>query len=400
MKYDHILIRYGELALKGRNQKNFINQLQNNIRHQLAEFPDIQVKKTQGRMFVLLNGQDPEPIINRCRNIFGIHSLSLAIKTDNELKTIEKTALDTLLDQPEGTTFKVEVRRANKAFPINSQEMNQKLGAYLLKNTTGYKVDVHYPDVILKVEIRVEATYITSNVVKGVGGLPVKTAGKTLLMLSGGIDSPVAGYLAMKRGVELEAIHFHSPPYTSDRAKQKVIDLAKKLTAYGHQIKVHIVPFTNLQQAIFKDIPEAYAMTVMRRMMMRISEGICKKKGILSITTGESLGQVASQTMESMNVINEVTNYPVIRPLVAMDKNEIIKISKKIGTYEISIRPYEDCCTVFVPKSPKTKPRRDKVNQFEWNMEYEELLQAAIEGSELLEIRDQKDDTDTFKGLL
>lgn len=400
MKYDHILIRYGELALKGRNQKNFINQLQNNIRHQLAGFPDVQVKKTQGRMFVLLNGQAPEPIINKCRNIFGIHSLSLAIKTDNELKTIEKTALDTLLDQPEGTTFKVEVRRANKAFPINSQEMNQKLGAYLLKNTTGYKVDVHHPDVILKVEIRVEATYITSNVVKGAGGLPVKTAGKTLLMLSGGIDSPVAGYLAMKRGVELEAIHFHSPPFTSDRAKQKVIDLANKLTAYGHQIKVHIVPFTNLQQAIFRDIPEAYAMTVMRRMMMRISEGICKKEGILSITTGESLGQVASQTMESMNAINEVTNYPVIRPLVAMDKNEIINISKEIGTYEISIRPYEDCCTVFVPKSPKTKPRRDKVNQFEKNMEYEELLQAAIEGSELLEIKDQKDDKDVFKGLL
>src|SRR5690625_1417418 len=305
-----------------------------------------------------------------------------------------------MLDQSSETTIKVEVRRANKDFPIQSQEMNQKLGAHLLKNSTGYTVDVHDPDVIIKVEIRVEATYITSSVIEGAGGLPVKTAGKTLLMLSGGIDSPVAGYLAMKRGVEIEAVHFHSPPYTSERAKQKVIDLAKELMTFGHQVKIHIVPFTELQQAIFKEIPEAYAMTVMRRMMMRISEGICKKEGILSITTGESLGQVASQTMESMNAINEVTNYPVIRPLVAMDKNEIINISKEIGTYEISIRPYEDCCTVFVPKSPKTKPRRDKVNQFEKNMEYEELLQAAIEGSELLEIKDQKDDKDVFKGLL
>jgi len=400
MKYDHILIRYGELALKGRNQRTFINQLQNNIRHQLMDFPEVQVKKTQGRMFILLNGEDPEPIIEKCRRIFGIHSLSLAVKVDNELEIINETVLKTLLDHPSGTTFKVEVRRANKEFPIQSQEMNQKLGAHLLKNSTGYTVDVHDPDVIIKVEIRVEATYITSSVIEGAGGLPVKTAGKTLLMLSGGIDSPVAGYLAMKRGVEIEAVHFHSPPYTSERAKQKVIDLAKELMTFGHQVKIHIVPFTELQQAIFKEIPEAYAMTVMRRMMMRISEAICEKEGILSITTGESLGQVASQTMESMNAINEVTNYPILRPLVAMDKSEIINISKDIGTYDISIRPYEDCCTVFVPKSPKTRPRRDKVNQFEAKMDYKQLLGTAVEESKLIKVNDHKNEEDAFKDLL
>src|SRR5690625_4827288 len=400
MKYDHILIRYGELALKARNQRTYINQLQNNIRHQLMDFPEVQVKKTQGRMFILLNGEEPEPIIEKCRRIFGIHSLSLAVKVDNELELINETALKTLLDQPSGTTFKVEVRRANKDFPIQSQEMNQKLGAHLLKNSTGYTVDVHDPDVIIKVEIRVEATYITSSVIEGAGGLPVKTAGKTLLMLSGGIDSPVAGYLAMKRGVEVEAVHFHSPPYTSERAKQKVIDLAKELTTFGHQVKIHIVPFTELQQAIFKEIPEAYAMTVMRRMMMRISEAICEREGILSITTGESLGQVASQTMESMNAINEVTNYPILRPLVAMDKNEIINISKDIGTFDISIRPYEDCCTVFVPKSPKTRPRRDKVNQFEAKMDYKQLLATAVEESKLIKVNDHKNEEDAFKDLL
>lgn len=400
MKYDHILIRYGELALKGRNQKKFLNQLQDNIQHQLQGFPDIRVKRTQGRMFIILNNHDPAPIMEKCRHIFGIHSLSLAIKIGNDEEEIKQAALDVLQEEKQGTTFKVEVRRADKSFPISSQEMNQKLGAHLLKNTEGYTVDVHHPDTLIKVEIRVEATYITSSVMKGPGGLPVKTAGKTLLMLSGGIDSPVAGYLAMKRGVEIEAIHFESPPFTSSRAKQKVFDLARELTHYGHRVNIHVVPFTALQQAIFKEIPEEYAMTVMRRMMMRISEKVCQKEDILSITTGESLGQVASQTMESMNTINEVTNYPVLRPLVAMDKDDIVHISKDIGTYDISIRPYEDCCTIFVPKSPKTKPKRDKVNELEKNMDYESLLKEAVEEIEMVTIDHHDEEDDAFKELL
>lgn len=399
MKYDHILIRYGELALKGKNQKHFLSQLQNNIHHQMREFPNVKIKKTQGRMFILLNGTDPDPVMKKCKNIFGIHSLSLAAKIEGELQPIKEAALQSLLEKPKGTSFKIEVRRANKQFPISSQEMNQKLGSYLLNNSEGYTVDVHQPDTLIKIEIRIEGTYITSKVINGPGGLPIKTGGKTLLMLSGGIDSPVAGYLAMKRGVEIEAIHFHSPPFTSERAKQKVLDLVKELTVYGHKIKVHVVPFTELQQAIFKNIPDHYAMTIMRRMMMRISEAVCQNKGIMSITTGESLGQVASQTMESMNAINEVTNYPVLRPLVTMDKDEIIRISKSIGTYETSIRPYEDCCTIFVPKSPKTKPQREKVIRVEETMEYETLLQEAVENIEVLTIRDIEENNSSVEEL-
>src|SRR5690606_33420217 len=245
-------------------------------------------------------------------------------------------------------------------------------------------------DIDVRVEIRGEATYITSSVVRGAGGLPVGTSDKTLLLLSGGIDSPVAGYLAMKRGVQIEAIHFESPPFTSDRAKQKVLDLAEKLTKFGPSIKVHVVPFTKLQQKIFQETPDGYGMTVMRRMMLRISERVCQNEGILSLTTGENLGQVASQTMTSMNTINEVTNYPIIRPLVTMDKDEIIEISKAIDTFDISIRPYEDCCTIFVPKAPKTKPKRDRVNYYESKFNYDDLIQEAIEGIEVIKINDRK----------
>src|SRR5699024_2154038 len=310
MQYNHILIRYGEISLKGNNQKLFLLQLQNNIRHKLKRFENIQVKRTQGRMFVLLNGHDPEPIIEVLQNIFGIHSMSVALRVDKDLESIKRGALHALTQSQQANTFKVSVRRVDKSFPIGSQEMNQVLGGHLLRQTDSFTVDVHHPDVEINVEIRHEATYITSEVIDGLGGLPVGTGGKTLLLLSGGIDSPVAGYLTMKRGVEVEAIHFHSPPFTSDRAKQKVLDLAQRLTHYGKKIKVHLVPFTKLQQAIFEHIPDSYAMTIMRRMMVRIGEQVCENEDILSMTTGESIGQVASQTMESMNVINEVTNYP------------------------------------------------------------------------------------------
>src|SRR5690625_899408 len=277
--------------------------------------------------------------------------------------------------------------------------MNQKLGAHLLKNTEGSTVDVHHPDVEVSVEIRQEGTFIVSEIIPGPGGLPIGTGGKTLLLLSGGIDSPVAGYLTMKRGVEVEAIHFHSPPFTSDRAKQKVLDLAQRLTHYGKKIKVHLVPFTKLQQAIFEHIPDSYAMTSMRRMMVRIGEQVCENEDILSMTTGESIGQVASQTMESMNVINEVTNYPIIRPLVTMDKQEIIQISKDINTYDVSIRPYEDCCTIFNPKSPKTRPKRDRTNAIESTYDFTEELEESIQGIEIVELSDQND-IDSFVDLL
>ncbi|RKQ30550.1 tRNA uracil 4-sulfurtransferase ThiI [Oceanobacillus halophilus] len=400
MEFDHILIRYGEMALKGKNIKQFINQLQHNVQQKTKEFPNVKVKRTQGRMFVLLNGHEPEPIMEKCKRIFGIQSLSLAIKVDNEVEKIKEAALYALTQADNAKKFKVTVKRINKDFDVRSQEMNQILGGHLLTNTEGITVDVHHPDVEVKVEIRKEATYITSSVVPGLGGLPVGTSGKSLLLLSGGIDSPVAGYLAMKRGVQIEAIHFHSPPYTSERAKQKVLDLAKQLAKFGKSIQVHIVPFTKLQQEIFREMPDAYAMTIMRRMMFRISEKVCENESILSLTTGENLGQVASQTMESMHTINEVTNYPIIRPLVTMDKQEVIEISHQIGTYETSILPFEDCCTIFVPKSPKTKPRRDKVKYYESTYDFSQSIQEAIDGIETIKITDKKAVDESFSNLL
>jgi len=400
MEFDHILIRYGEIGLKGKNIKQFLVRLQENIQHKLRSFPKAKVSRTRGRMFVLLNGHDPEPIIENLKDVFGISSMSLAVKTENDLEAIKEAALFALCYGEDVKTFKVSVKRIEKSFPVRSQELNQLLGGHLLMNTEGYTVDLHHPDVAIKVEIRSNATYITSSRIQGLGGLPVRTSGKTLLLLSGGIDSPVAGYLAMKRGVQIEAVHFHSPPFTSERAKQKVLDLAQKLTRYGHEIKIHLVPFTKLQQAIFRDIPDSYAMTVMRRMMLRVSERICEQEGILSMTTGESLGQVASQTMESMHAINSVTNYPMIRPLVAMDKEDIIEISHKIDTFDISIRPYEDCCTIFVPKSPKTQPKKHKVEQFESGADFTELLEEAIAGTEVIKVSEEQKQEPEFAGLL
>ncbi|GEL77161.1 tRNA uracil 4-sulfurtransferase ThiI [Tenuibacillus multivorans] len=400
MKYDHILVRYGELALKGKNKKSFIQILKRNVERKLSAFPNIKVKAKRDHMYILLNGEDHEPILENCKDIIGIQSFSLAMKVENEEEKIKAGALKALILE-EGQTFKITAKRPNKDFPISSQDMNQILGGHLLRNTNGWSVDVHEPDVEIRVEIRHDATYITSKKIEGQGGLPVGTTGKSLLLMSGGIDSPVAGYLAMNRGVEIEAIHFHSPPFTSDRAKQKVEDLARVLTKYGGDVKVHFVPFTEIQQKIFQEAPENYGMTIMRRLMMRISEMVAKNRDILSLTTGESLGQVASQTMESMHAINEVTNYPIIRPLVAMDKVDIIDISKEIGAYEISIRPYEDCCTIFVPKAPKTRPRREKVNEFERPIDFSEDIEKALSEIETVSFSASENESEEeFEDLL
>lgn len=395
MDYNHILIRYGELGLKGKNINYFLNRLQQNIQEKIKDFSNIKVKRTQGRLYVLLNGYDPKEVIDRCKHIFGIANLSLALKCSKDLEDIKETALAALQKCKSAKTFKVSVRRADKSFPIDSQEMNQLLGSHLLRNTEDFTVDVHNPDVEVSVEIRREGTFIMSEVIEGPGGLPVGTGGKTLLLLSGGIDSPVAGYLAMKRGVKVEAVHFHSPPFTSERAKQKVIDLAKQLAKFGHSMTVHFVPFTEIQQKIHQEIPDAYGMTVMRRIMLTISERIAKKRSILSLATGESLGQVASQTMESMHTINEVTNYPILRPLIAMDKQEIITIARNIDTYDISIRPYEDCCTVFVPRSPKTRPKREQLHRVEQGVSFEEEIERAINETEKVTYYEAVEDTYT-----
>jgi thiamine biosynthesis protein ThiI len=280
----------------------------------------------------------------------------------------------------------VNSKRANKKFPIGSQEMNHRIGGFLLALNPHLKVDVHQPDLTVHVEVRGKYSYVYGNDIPGPGGLPVGVSGRVMLLLSGGIDSPVAGYLALKRGVELHAVHFHSYPFTSERAKQKVVDLAKILTRYGGHIRLHVVPFTEIQTEINRHCQSSYSITVMRRIMLRISETLAQKHGALALVTGESLGQVASQTLESMNAINEVTNMPILRPVIGMDKHEIMNIAKRIGTYETSILPYEDCCTVFLPKAPKTKPDKKVAAREEAKLDLERLINEAVEGTEVIDL--------------
>ncbi|WNF36066.1 tRNA uracil 4-sulfurtransferase ThiI [Bacillaceae bacterium IKA-2] len=401
MNYDHILIRYAELALKGKNRHQFERKLQENINIALKPYPNAKLERTFGRMFVHLNGADHEPIMETLAKVIGIHSFSLAIKVSNELEQMQKGALEAVLQILDGKkTFKVTAKRANKDFPIDSQRLNYEVGSFILKNTEDLTVDVHVPDIDVRVEVRETSTYITCANFKGIGGLPVGTGGKVVLMLSGGIDSPVAGFLAMKRGVIIEAIHFHSPPYTNERAKQKVIDLTQVLTEYGGKVRLHVVPFTNIQMLIQKDIPSNYRMTVMRRMMFRISEEIAYQQKAFAIATGESLGQVASQTLHSMYTINEVTNMPIIRPLVTVDKLEVIELAKKIGTYDISILPYEDCCTIFLSPETKTKPLREKANRFEAKLAIDTLVNEAVSNIEVIDIIPGKRTDSKFEDLL
>ncbi len=387
MKLDHIVVRYGELALKGKNRSHFEKLLLANIRQVLKPFKDVKAKRIQGRIIIQLNEEKYEPIKEALTSVFGIYSFSLALKVENELDAIQQGALYLLQQQNDVKTFKVSARRANKTFHVNSQELNHLVGGFILKNMEEtLKVDVHNPDVDITVDVREHATYITGGAVQGAKGLPVGASGRVLHLLSGGIDSPVAAHMLMGRGSEVEMLHFHSPPYTNERAKQKVLDLTKQLTKYGSTIKVHLVPFTDIQTHIHKEVPSNYEMTIMRRMMMRIADQVAEQRGILAISNGESLGQVASQTLESMNTINEVTTLPVLRPLLAVDKEATIAHAKKIGTYSISILPYEDCCTIFLPTDSKTKPKRKGAAKFEQYVEVEMKCQEAVASIETIEI--------------
>jgi thiamine biosynthesis protein ThiI len=391
MQYDRILIRFGEITTKGKNRARFIDALKGNIQHKLKNYRKITIEKTRDRMFINLNGENHQEIMDHLETVFGIYSYSLALRVDTDLEEIKKGALFAFNEASEGVnTFKVSVKRSYKQFPLDTHELNKEIGAHILINTEDITVDVRKPDVEVRVEVRVDGTYISSYNRKGAGGMPVGSSGKVLLLLSGGIDSPVAGYLTMKRGVAIDAIHFHSPPYTNERAKQKVLDLTAKLAEHCKKINVHLVPFTEIQTTIHKEIPSNYSMTIMRRMMLRIAEKIAEKNEILALATGENLGQVASQTLHSMNTINEVTNLPIIRPVITMDKLEIIDIAQKIDTYDISIRPFEDCCTIFTPSSPATRPRREKANRFETIYDFTPLIEEAVEKTEVIQIRDQK----------
>lgn len=394
MIYDTILVRLGELALKGKNRNQFESRLIHNIEARLHPFPNVKIHKTFGRIYIDLNGSDIEAIIDRLKRVFGVVSFSPAIRVEQNLDKMKEAALQVIddLDIPP-KTFKVSARRTDRTFPLSSQELPHHIGGYILTNRDGQlKVDVHNPDVEIRIEVREEGVYIMGKVIPGAGGFPVGTNGKVLLLLSGGIDSPVAGWYMLKKGVRLEAIHFHSYPFTSERAKEKVVDLAQQLTAWGGRIRLHVVPFTEIQTEIKKTCPEDLLVTVMRRYMMRIAEYVADQIDALALATGESLGQVASQTLDSMNTINRVVDLPVLRPLIAMDKTEIIKVSQEIGTFETSILPYEDCCTIFTPKNPRTKPKSKVLERVEAKsgMDMEQLIERAVNGIEMIELKPNK----------
>ena len=371
-----ILIKYGELTTKKDNRNLFINKIYENLSLALSNY-DITITKNRVRMFIDPKDNDIDEIISITKNIFGIHSIVVAYKIDSSIDIINSSVLE-VIKEVDFNTFKVETDRADKSFSINSMDLSRQLGSLILKNTKDKKVDVHNPDYLLKIEIRSDYTYIYTKEIKALGGYPVGVAGKGLLMLSGGIDSPVAGYMAMKRGIKLECIYFESPPHTSPQALNKVKKLVSILNKYQPSIKLHIINFTEIQESIYKFIDPTYMITIMRRMMYRISEKVMQNREDLVLINGESVGQVASQTLTSMTVINNVTNIPVLRPVACLDKLEIIDIAKKIDTYETSILPYEDCCTIFLPKHPVINPKIEKALEYEKKFDYEALINEAV----------------------
>lgn len=383
-----LLVRYGEIGLKGGNRHLFENRLMQNMRRSLGTDIPGRVRKEYGRIFVeLQQNEQTKQALAKLQRVFGIVAVSPAVRVPLELDHIQQAAamlVGPLAAQPR--TFRVTARRPNKQFPLTSQQVNETVGAHLLRTVPGLSVKLKSPDITVSVELRDKAAYLYVEQVDGPGGLPVGVSSKALLLLSGGIDSPVAGWMANKRGIALEAIHFHSPPFTSERAKQKVVDLCEVLAGWGEQIALHIVHFTEIQTELRKHVPDELGMTVMRRFMVRIAAKLAEDRGAPALLTGESVGQVASQTLESMAAINAVTTTPILRPLVGLDKHEIIELSERIGTYDISIRPYDDCCTLFVPERPATRPGLSETEAAESKLAVDELIERALEQTETLYI--------------
>lgn len=377
VNYDTVLIRYGELSTKGKNRKDFIRKLDQNIRHMLKDFPALTYQRTFDRIYIRLNGEDPEKIRELLSKVSGISSFSFTEKVPSDLNAIEEACLR-IASESGKHTFKIITKRHDKTFPLNSDGINRAVAGEILK-ATDLKVDVHEPELEIRIEVHSDFTYLTSEKIPGAGGYPAGINSKVLLMLSGGIDSPVAAYELMKRGLDVEAVHFASPPYTSENARQKVLDLAGMVSVYNQlRMRVHIVEFTDLQLEIYKAAGDPYAVTLMRRMMFRIAEQIAREEGCLALATGESVGQVASQTLESIACINEVISMPVLRPLICVDKVDIIDLARKIGTYETSILPYEDCCTIFDPKNPVTKPTSKKASFYESRFDYASMVEECV----------------------
>ncbi|QHF54808.1 MULTISPECIES: tRNA uracil 4-sulfurtransferase ThiI [Streptococcus] len=401
MNYSEIMIRYGELSTKGKNKMRFVNKLRNNIKHILSVYPEVTVYFDRDRGHVYLNGADYQAVSTSLKKIFGIQSFAPSYKVEKSVQAL-KQAVQGIMKEiyREGMTFKIAARRSDHSFELDSRDLNQVLGDAVFTAIPTVQVKMKSPDIALRVEIRSDAAYISHEEIRGAGGLPVGTSGKGMLMLSGGIDSPVAGYLALKRGVEIEALHFASPPYTSPGALKKAHDLTRKLTAFGGNITFIEVPFTEIQEEIKEKAPEAYLMTLTRRFMMRIADRVRQERGAMVIVNGESLGQVASQTLESMQAINAVTNTPIIRPVVTMDKLEIIEIAQEIDTFDISIQPFEDCCTIFAPDRPKTNPKIKNVEQYESRMDVEALVERAVAGIIVSDITPREDVQDEVESLI
>ena len=389
MREEFILVRFGELTIKGRNRGRFEDLMVRRIREALSAFPGLHYDKKFGRLLIGLNGEPYGAVAERLKDVFGIVSFSPVLRSSHELADIRDAALQIMSRiVPSPRTFKVTVRRAWKGYPHDSQEMNHLVGAHVLRNTPDLKVDVHSPEAELRVDIQAEGVYVYASVEQGAGGFPLGMNGRAMLLLSGGIDSPVAGWMSMRKGLEIEAVHFHSYPYTSEQAKEKVVKLAQRLAYYAGHIHLHLVPFTDIQTRLAQTGQEHLIITLMRRAMLKIAEKLAEKRKALAIVTGDSLGQVASQTLSSMNVIGRDTSLPLLRPLVMMDKLEIIRIAQKIGTYETSILPYEDCCTLFVPKNPATNPNLRVIKNIERQMgeEYTRLIEEAVAGTELIRL--------------
>lgn len=400
MKWEKILVRYGELSTKGKNRKQFISHLRNNIKFSFVDLPNIKVHAERDRMFLTSSDDtEIEALIDRLPKIFGIQSFSPVASCSKELEDIQATALQIMesLDS-ENKTFRVTVKRSDKRFPLDTYELQTTVASHVLRQFPSLQVQLKKPEIDLRIEVLADAVYMMAQVIPGAGGMPLGSNGRSLLMLSGGIDSPVAGYMLLKRGVRLDAIHFHSPPFTSERSKEKVMDLANQLSHFGATVRLHVIPFTEIQQSIAAQIPENVSMTTTRRMMLKIADLVREEIGALGIVTGESLGQVASQTLESLTAINAVTSTPVFRPLISMDKLDIIDIAREIGTYETSILPYEDCCTIFTPSCPKTKPKLEKVEYYESFKDYDELINEAVENREVYSFPNKK--KNEFENLL
>jgi thiamine biosynthesis protein ThiI len=388
MKPDVIVVRLGELMLKGRNRHRFEKKVVHHILRVTKPFRHIGLEQEFGRVYLTLNGVPSDSVAKELRKVFGLDSFSPAYISPPELEAIRQKALSVLLNcASRPNTFKVTVRRTDKSFPHDSREMNRLVGGYILRALPDLKVDVHHPEAHIRIEIRKERAFVYSEVIRGTGGYPLGSNGKALLMLSGGIDSPVAGWLAMKQGLEIEAIHFHSYPFTSERSQNKVKDLVRKLTEYAEALTLHMVPFTEIQTRLVREYNDNLLITIMRRIMFRIAEQLAEQRGAMALVTGESLGQVASQTLHSLNAIGRSVNIPVLQPLICHDKKEIIEIAENIGTYPISILPHEDCCTVFLPPSPSTNPNLKVVEAIERNFGWlPDLIKGTMQQIETVTI--------------